>query len=203
VTRVLTPDHCDLSELAMDAREGRIIAFPTDTVYGLGTTALDPKAWSRLFDIKARPRSKSLPVLLHRLQEINRWAVWTPLARTFALRCWPGPLTMVLRPKKEGERLPSSEDGKVAFRVPKCPLLLDLIKASGVPWATTSANLSGQPAAVDGAAVVRRFSGKIDSILDAGKIKGPFAGKESTVVDVSGEREIILREGAIPAIRLR
>lgn len=104
---------------------------------------------------------------------------------------------MVLRPKEEGERLPMSEDGKVAFRVPNCPLLLDLIKASGVPWASTSANLSGAPATAESAAVIREFSGKIDSILDAGKIEGPYAGKESTVVDVTGVPEVILRQGAI------
>lgn len=197
MTRILAPGSPGLSGLAEAARDGRIVAFPTDTVYGLGTTALAPEAWSRIFDVKGRPRSKSLPVLLHGPEELERWAVWTPLARTLAARHWPGPLTLVLRPKKEGERLPLSEDGKAAFRIPNCPMLLDLIKASGVPWASTSANPSGAPAAADGAAVIQEFSGKIDSILDAGRIQGPHAGKESTVVDVTEGQEVILRRGAL------
>ncbi|MFA6030385.1 MAG: L-threonylcarbamoyladenylate synthase [Elusimicrobiota bacterium] len=183
-----------LRELAGALQQGRLFVFPTDTVYGLGTTGLIRAAVRRIYDAKGRDAMKPLPVLIHSTDEARRWAEWTPAAEALARRFWPGALTLVLRPTLEGRRLTTSEQPTVAFRVPGHPLLRELIEASGVPWASTSANRSGRPAIADGAQAAAEFDGRADFILDGGRT----GGLESTVVDATGSPRV-LREGAIPS----
>jgi L-threonylcarbamoyladenylate synthase len=174
------------------AKGTKIIAFPTDTVYGLGSTGLIKAAARRIYQIKERPTIKPLPVFVHSLEAAKRWVEWTPAADALAKRFWPGQLTLVLKHTEEGRLLTFPEYKTVAIRVPNHPQLLKLIEASGVPWVQTSANKSGQPSVVDGAELIKQFTGVADWIIDGGTVPG----SESTIVDATGAPRV-MREGAL------
>lgn len=182
-----------LRELAAAAQCGKIIAFPTDTVYGLGSSALAKSAAGKIIQIKGRPALKPLPILIASTQAAKHWVQWTPQAEKLASRFWPGALTLVLRPTAEGRQLVCAESKTLAVRVPNNPLLLKIIAISNVPWVSTSANLSGSPALKDGSAVIRQFEGLVDYIIDAGDVPGV----ESTVVDATRAPTRVLRQGAL------
>lgn len=184
-----------LTEVAEAARAGRLVVFPTDTVYGVGSSALVTGVFERIYAAKARDPRKPLPILVPSLEEARRWAAFGRGAEALAKRFWPGALTLVLPPTPEGRALLSGGARSLALRVPNHPGMLALLEASGVPWATTSANLSGEPAAADGAAAARTLGDAADYVVDA----GPAGGRESTVVDLSGPEPRVLREGALPA----
>jgi L-threonylcarbamoyladenylate synthase len=183
----------EIARLGQAAKGCKIIAFPTDTVYGLGSTALIKAASRRIYQIKQRPSTKPLPVLVHSLDAARRWVQMTPAAEALAAKFWPGGLTLVLRHTEEGRMLTFPEYQTLAIRVPNHPLLLKLIAASGVPWASTSANISDSPTLTDGAAVAAQFDGLVDFVVDA----GPSTGRESTIVDASTAPARVTREGAI------
>lgn len=182
-----------LRKAAEGARGCKIVAFPTDTVYGIGSTGLIKAAARRIYQIKDRPTLKPLPILVSSTQEARRWVQWTPAAEALAARFWPGTLTLVLKPTPEGRLLTFAEYATVAIRVPDHPVALKLLEESGVPWATTSANKSGSPSLSDGAAVVKAFDGLVDFIVDGGRV----SGLESTLVDASQSPVRVLREGAL------
>jgi L-threonylcarbamoyladenylate synthase len=186
-------DDKDVQTLAQAAKACKIIAFPTDTVYGLGSTGLVKAASRRIYQIKGRSNLKPLPVLIHSTEAAKRWAQWTPLAEILAQKFWPGPLTLVLRHTADGRLLTFPEYQTVALRVPNHDLLRRLIEASGAPWASTSANISGQPALCEASEVESAFKGLVDFIIDGGKAPGI----ESTIVDASEDKPRILRQGAI------
>lgn len=182
-----------LRKAAEGARGCKIVAFPTDTVYGIGSTGLIKAAARRIYQIKDRPTLKPLPILVSSAEEARRWVQWTPAADALAARFWPGSLTLVLKPTEEGRLLTFAEYPTVAVRVPNHPVALKLLEESGVPWAVTSANKSGSPALADGAAVVKEFEGLVDFIIDAGRV----SGTESTLVDASLSPIRVLREGSL------
>jgi L-threonylcarbamoyladenylate synthase len=182
-----------LKRIAQAAKNSKIIAFPTDTVYGLGSTGLVKAAARRIYQIKERPTLKPLPILVHSTEAAKKWVEWTPAADRLAKAFWPGALTLVLRPSDEGRILTFAEYQTVAIRVPNHPLLLELIGQSGVPWVSTSANLSGSPALSDGAEVARQFDGLVDYVIDGGRA----GGVESTLVDASTLPVRVLRQGAL------
>ncbi len=184
-----------VAKIAAAAKSCKIIAFPTDTVYGLGSTGLIKAAARRIYQIKGRPTLKPLPILVQSADAAKRWVEWTPAAELLARNFWPGALTLILKPTQEGRLLTFAEYQTVAIRVPKHPALQRLIEASGVPWVSTSANTSGSPALTEGSAVVRQFTGLVDYIVDA----GPAAGVESTIVDATRLPVRIIREGMISA----
>lgn len=188
----------DIQRLAAAAKACKIIAFPTDTVYGVGSTGLVKAAARRIYQIKGRPTLKPLPVFVASADAAKTWADWTPPADALARKFWPGALTLVLRHTEQGRLLTFAEYQTVALRVPNQPLLLSLLAASGVPWVQTSANLSGSPALNDPAEVIRQFDGLVDYIIDA----GPTPGVESTIVDASALPVRVLREGALPQARV-
>ncbi len=181
-----------LRQAASAAKSRKIIAFPTDTVYGIGCTGLVKAAMRRIYEIKGREAMKPLPILVHSSDEAGRWVEWTPQARALASRFWPGPLTLVLRPTKEGRLLSFQGFPTLAIRVPNHPVALALLREAG-PMATTSANLSGRPALASGEQVAAEFANLVDLVIDA----GPVPGKESSIVDASGPAPRVLREGAL------
>ncbi len=188
-------DEATLSELAQAVKSCRVLAFPTDTVYGLGSTALVKAASRRIYQIKDRPDAKPLPVMVGSTEDAGEWIEWTPTGRLLARKFWPGLLTLVLKPTAKGRALTFAEYKTIGIRVPGHPVLAELLRRSGVPWATTSANRSGRPAIVEGQAVWEEFKDEVDFILDGGRVPGT----ESTVVDATGPTPRILREGAVPA----
>ena len=183
----------DAAAVAAAAAAGELVVFPTDTVYGVGTSALAPGAFDRLYAAKGRDPRKPLPVLVESLQSARRWADFGPAAEALARRFWPGALTLVLRPSPEGRRLLSPGAATVALRVPDHALLRTLIAASGAPWASTSANRAGEPAASDAAAAGAPFSETAAWVVDGGR----SGGRESSVVDATGPEPVVLRDGAL------
>lgn len=176
-------------------RRGGLVAFPTDTVYGLGAGANLPQAVARVYQVKQRPRHMALPLLLADISQINEVAYPVPevawlLARAFL----PGALTLVLPRARSVPDIITGGGDTVAVRVPNHPVPVALIKGLGMPIVGTSANISGQPSPLTAAEVGLQFGGKIEMIIDGGRCPG---GKESSVVDVTGKVPVVLREGAI------
>lgn len=188
----------DLEAVARAAALGRLVIFPTDTVYGVGTNGLLPDARVRLYAAKGRAPAKPLPILVHSTEEARRWVEFTPAAECLAQAFWPGALTLVLRPTKDGRRLAQEGLMTLALRVPGHTLARALIAASGVPWASTSANLSGAATACDGAAAAAALGAVAAWVVDA----GPSGGVESSVVDAVGPSLKIIREGALSRMEL-
>jgi len=172
-----------VEEAAAALERGEVVAFPTDTVYGIAAGHGNIRA---LFVAKQRPPEKRIPVLLSDASHLEASAIVTPAARALAERFWPGPLTIVLVAPRRGT---------VAFRVPANDVARRLIAASGGGLPVTSANLSGREDATTAAEVLEQLGGRIALILDGGRTRG---GVPSTVVDCSGDGVRIVREGAIP-----
>ncbi len=191
------PDEA-LDRAVQAAGRGEIVAFPTDTVYGLGTSALSRAGVESLYRLKARDPKKPLPLLAASSAEARRWVEWTPQAEALVRRFWPGGLTLVLRANPAGRLLACSAGPTLAVRVPAQSMTRRLLERSGTPWASTSANLSGEPPLSDGAAIARAFAEKIAFSIDA----GPVPGRQSTVVDAAASPVLILREGMIPAAEI-
>jgi len=174
-------------------KDGGIIAFPTDTVYGLGALAFDNAAIESIYNAKERPIEKAIPILIADVDDLQTVAADIPnMARIFASRFWPGPLTCIV-PKKRTLPLAVSATSTAAVRIPDHPNARALLRAAG-PMAVTSANISGQPSPSTAQEVYDQLKGRIPLILDGGKTPG---GVPSTLVDCTGEKPIILREGPI------
>lgn len=178
-------------------KEGGLVAFPTETVYGLGANALDPEAVDKIFKAKGRPADNPLIVHISRASDIGQLTpILTPMIIKLIDAFWPGPLTLVL-PKKPN--VPSITTGgldTVAIRMPDDPVALELIRKADCPIAAPSANISGKPSPTRGDHVVADLDGKIDAILKGGDCR---VGIESTVLDMTGEEPTILRPGILTA----
>lgn len=181
-------------------RRGGLVAFPTETVYGLGANALDPAAVARIFEAKGRPRYNPLIVHVDGVAAARRLALsWPPLADVLAEAFWPGPLTMVLPRRPEVPEIVSAGLPTVALRVPAHPVALALLRAAALPIVAPSANPSTALSPTRAEHVVRALGDRIDLVLDAGPTG---VGIESTVLDLSGERPVLLRPGALSAADL-
>jgi L-threonylcarbamoyladenylate synthase len=177
-------------------QKGGVIAFPTDTVYGLGADAFNSTAVERIYKIKNRPTYQQFPLLIADVKQLTALADPIPeIAWFLARRFWPGGLTLVL-PKTDSLPVYLALGPTIAVRVPDHPVCLAIIQNLGNPIIGTSANISGQPPALTAEEVGQQLGGKIDFIINGGKCPG---GKESTVVDVTRESSIILRQGIIPS----
>ncbi len=175
-------------------REGGLVAFPTETVYGLGANALDPTAAEKIFAAKGRPSDNPLIVHVANPQDAEAFAVTTPSYYRLAEHFMPGPLTIILDKKS---MVPDSVTGglnTVAVRCPAHPAARRLIQAAGVPIAAPSANLSGSPSPTTAAHVAADLCGRIDMILDGGECS---IGVESTVIRLTEEGCILLRPGEV------
>lgn len=174
---------------------GGIVAFPTDTVYGLGALAFNNAAIESLYIAKDRPLEKAIPILIADLASLNQIVDQIPaMAIRFAERFWPGPLTCIL-PKRQGLPPAVSATPTIAVRIPNHPDALALLRAAG-PLAVTSANISGQPSPSSAQEVFNQLSGRIPFILNGGNTPG---GIPSTLVDCTGSEPVILREGPVSA----
>jgi L-threonylcarbamoyladenylate synthase len=201
-TEILTTDQTTQKSTTIDRaaqliRSGRLVAFPTETVYGLGANALDPVAVERIFEAKGRPNSN--PVIVHvadSLQVVNVARVWPETAKELAGRFWPGPLTIVVPKLPEVPDVVTAGGPTVALRCPAHPIAQALIRAAGVPIAAPSANRSTELSPTRAEHVWQSLAGRIDLILDGGPCPG---GIESTVVDVTGDSVRLLRPGPITA----
>ena len=184
-----------IQEAADRLREGGLVAFPTETVYGLGANALNSLAVKDIFTAKGRPQDNPLIVHISQTEAITEYTKEIPsVTKQLAERFWPGPLTLVL---KSSNIFPTEVTGgldTVAFRVPAHPVALALIKAAGLPVAAPSANLSGRPSPTTAGHVMEDLCGRIDLVLDGGPAG---VGVESTVLDLTGKNPVILRPGGV------
>jgi L-threonylcarbamoyladenylate synthase len=174
---------------------GGIVAFPTDTVYGLGGDVFNVQAVERIYQLKQRSRHLPLPVLLADLTQLDDIVASVPeTARYFMKRFWPGGLTLVLPKKDTLPDIITAGSSKVAVRIPDHAVPVSLIRGLGAPIIGTSANISDEPSPVTAEEVEQQIDGQVDLIIDMGRCPG---GLESTVVDVTGEIPVILRRGVI------
>ena len=181
-------------------KRGGVVAFPTDTVYGLGAGIGIDSAVERVYRIKGRPSSRALPLILADLYQFEKVArEVTPTARLLADNFWPGPLTLVLLKSDSVSDIITGGSETVAVRIPAHPIPVALARGVGTAVVGTSANLSGQPSALTAAEARAQLGDKADLIID-GECPG---GKESTIVDLTGETPAILRQGAISREELR
>ena len=175
-------------------KRGGVIAFPTDTVYGLGAAMNIDAAVERVYRIKERPRNMALPLLLADLDQLDDIASVVP-TYVFILggKFWPGPLTLVIPKADSVSDIVSGGNETIAVRIPAHPIPTALARGVGKPIIGTSANLSGQPSALNAEEARAQLGDKVDLIIE-----GECAGKqESTIVDLSGENPVMLRAGAI------
>jgi L-threonylcarbamoyladenylate synthase len=180
-------------------RAGRLVAFPTETVYGLGADGLSAEAVRRIFRAKGRPADNPLILHLAAPDAIDAIAVGNVLARRLAARFWPGPLTLVLpRCASVPPEVTAGLDA-VAIRQPDHPVALALLAAVGRPLAAPSANPAGRPSPTSAQHVAAELEGRIDAVLDGGPCR---IGLESTVLDLTRKDAVILRPGATTAEQL-
>ena len=198
------PGALDAGAIARAAdclRRGGLVAFPTETVYGLGAHALDRAAVRRLFEANGRPANDPLIVHVHTVDRIGDLVRDVPeAARTLAARFWPGPLTLVL---PRSSRVPDEVTAglnTVAVRVPAHPVARALLAAAAIPVAAPSANLFSRPSPTRAAHVLEDLEGRIDLVVDGGATE---VGVESTVLDLSGDVPTVLRPGAVSIEMLR
>ncbi|CAA7599744.1 DHBP synthase RibB-like alpha/beta domain protein [Acididesulfobacillus acetoxydans] len=189
------PGREALAEAARILRDGGLVAFPTETVYGLGANAVDAAACAQIFRVKGRPQDN--PLIVHvsgKAEALPLIREWSEAAELCARKFWPGPLTLVL-PKSSviPDEVTAGLD-TVAIRVPSHPVALALIEETGLPVAAPSANLSGRPSPTSGAHVWQDLRGAVPLILDAGSTQ---VGLESTVLDLSAGIPTILRPGGV------
>lgn len=188
-------EAASLLKAAEFLRSGELVAFPTDTVYGVGAICWDEAAVARLYTAKLRSLDKAIPILLADATDLALVArELPPLAVKLGEAFWPGALTLVVG---KGPRVPAEVTAggdTVAVRIPDHELTRALIRLAGAPLATTSANLSGEPAPVTAGEVAAQLAGRVAMILDGGRCPG---GAASTVVDVTGPAPRILRPGPI------
>lgn len=184
-----------LLEAARILREGGLVAFPTETVYGLGGNALDAGASKKIYAAKGRPSDNPLIVHISCIEELPPLVERIPEeAFRLAEAYWPGPMTLIL-PKSS--LIPEATSGgldTVAVRMPSDPVANALIRLAGVPVAAPSANTSGRPSPTTAEHVIEDMNGRIEMILDGGAVP---VGVESTIVDLSGDHPVLLRPGAV------
>ncbi len=189
------PENYIIQKAAKIIKRGGLVAFPTETVYGLGANALDKKAVRKIFAVKERPLDN--PIIVHIADYESIFKIAKKIPKTveiLAKRFWPGPLTLVLFKKKVVPAEVTAGANTVAIRRPQNKIALELIKAANVPIAAPSANLAGRPSSTEAKHVLEDLSKKVNLILNGGETE---IGIESTVVDLTVKPAQILRPGGI------
>jgi len=190
------PEMAKIRAAAEVIQRGGLVAFPTETVYGLGANALNPKAVAAIYAAKGRPLDNPIIVHVANREEVYRLSANVPeTAKRLMDEFWPGPLTLVLKASEVVPMATTAGLDTVAIRMPSCQVAAALIKESSVPIAAPSANLSGRPSPTTAEHVKQDLYGRIDIILDAGYTR---VGVESTVLDLTSDPPQLLRPGGVP-----
>ena len=184
----------DLQRAVEILRRGGVVAYPTDTLYGLAVDPRSDQAVQRLFAVKEREQGRAVPLIAASLEQASQAAVFTDVARRAAAALWPGPLTFVLDSTAALARGARADDGSVAIRVPASGIARQLAEALGFCVTATSANRSGEPPSASAVAVSHALGDRIDLVLDGGDTPG---GLPSTIVDLRGAAPQLVRAGAI------
>lgn len=200
----INPKNPQLSKIKQAAKvikSGNLVAFPTETVYGLGANALDSRSVKKIFVAKGRPSDNPLIIHISDISDLKMLADHIPnTAHELIAKFWPGPLTLVLKKSKIVPKITTGGINTVAIRMPKHKIAQALIRETGVPIAAPSANFSGRPSPTTAKHVSDDLTGKINMILDGGKTK---IGIESTVIDLSRKHPLLLRPGGVSLEQLQ
>lgn len=193
-TKIITEKN--LNEAAKMIAAGKLVAVPTETVYGLACSGLDAQAVEQVYEVKGRPEVKPLALMLHKGAAVTKYCSAVPKqARVLMDKFWPGPLTIVLNSKDIVPDIVRAGGQTVALRCPDHPLTQALLKKAKLPFAAPSANPSGEKSPVTAQEVLGYFDGKISAVVDGGECG---LGTESTIIDMSSAPYKILRRGALP-----
>ncbi|MDD6311817.1 MAG: L-threonylcarbamoyladenylate synthase [Firmicutes bacterium] len=196
-TQIFTTDRQDIAKAANIIKEGGIVAFPTETVYGLGANAMDADAVAKIYEAKGRPSDNPMIVHISRASDIGQLTrMLSPDIVAIIENFWPGPLTIIVKKRPEVPDKTTGGLDTVAVRMPDSKAALDLITFAGCPIAAPSANLSGSPSPTRAKDVVADMDGRIDGIIEGEDCR---VGIESTVLDLTGDVPTILRPGIITA----
>lgn len=197
MTEILMLDDKGISQGAKKLRKGGLVAFPTETVYGLGADATNDHAVAGIYEAKGRPSFNPLIIHVPNLNIAQRYAIFSDTALRLAEQFWPGALTLVVpaKPNNKLSKLVSAGLDTIAIRVPAHGGARDLLRVSDIPIAAPSANASGKLSPTTAQHVVDSLDGKVDIILDGGACK---VGLESTIIDCSTDNITLLRPGGIP-----
>ena len=200
-TRIVKLTEDNLKDVAKEAgkllKEGRLVAFPTDTVYGLGAVYSDRSAVNRIFEAKGRPENKPLSVLISDISQVYLLAGDIPDgAEKIMQEFWPGALTVIFRKNREADVPDEVTAGRdtIGIRMPDSEITINIIKEAGSPLAAPSANISGKRSAAKASEVTEDLAGRIDMIIDGGDCS---IGVSSTIIDMSRGDVSILREGIV------
>jgi L-threonylcarbamoyladenylate synthase len=190
-----------LIEAVAALKRGEVIAFPTETLYGLGADALNPAAVEKVFQLKGRDHTNPIPVLIADRDMLSRLVLEVPpLAETLITHFWPGPLTIVLPARDDIPRPLVNAAGGVGVRISSQPITSELVQSFGHPLTGTSANPSGKPPGRTVKEAKEYFSGQIDIFIDGGTLTSKTG---STVVEIAGEMIKLIREGDIARLKLK
>jgi L-threonylcarbamoyladenylate synthase len=188
------PDPQIISIAIEAVKMGKIIIYPTDTVYGLGTNALNPFYVRRIFKVKDRPLTQALPIAVANLEMAKKLAYISKEGEKLIRKFWPGPLTIILKKKRIIPSIVTSGYAKVGLRAPNHMIPLSIISGSNLPLITTSANKHGGYTPITAEEAIKQIGNEVDLVLDGGKTKVQVP---STVVDLTKKPPVILREGSV------
>jgi L-threonylcarbamoyladenylate synthase len=189
------PEISKIKEAANTIKNGGLVAFPTETVYGLGANGLDKKATKKIFLVKGRPQDNPLILHISEIKQLHSLVNEIPNnAKKLIKQFWPGPLTIIFKKTKIVPDIVTCGLDTVAIRMPDNKIALELIKYAGVPIAAPSANISGRPSPTNAKHVIEDLTGSIDMLIDGGSVN---IGIESTVIDLTQNPPVILRPGKI------
>jgi L-threonylcarbamoyladenylate synthase len=196
----LNPDspEPDLArEIAALLRKGKIIAYPTDTLYALGADAFNYDAVHGITILKGRDGTKPFPYIIDTIDRLDKWGIQlAPIARAIAKDFWPGPISLVVNGSKGLPRQVLDEKGRICIRVPRNKIARLIAGCAGGLLVATSANPSGRPPSRSAQEVIEYFRGEIAAVIDGGRSEQQVP---STIVDVSEGKVVIIREGAVPS----
>ena len=188
-------EYTKLKEVATAIKNGKVVVFPTETVYGIGTNGLDEKAIEKLYKLKKRPKNKPISLLVNNIDMINDIAEdITELEYKLINKFMPGPLTIILKKKNKIPDILTANSSTVGIRIPQNEIAIKLIEYANVPLATSSANISGEASGINLKNIMKDFNDDIDYYIDGGFSK---IGIASTVVQVFDGIPHILRKGVI------
>jgi L-threonylcarbamoyladenylate synthase len=191
------PESDRIDEAAAILKRGGVVAFPTETFYGLGADARNEAAIDKIFGIKGRDFKNPILVVIGDVRHMEAFAADVPeVARKLMGRFWPGPLTIVFRAAPFVSTKLTAGSGKIGIRLTSHPVAMEISKRLGGPLTATSANLTGAPECSSAVEVISQLEGKLDRVIDGGHTPG---GKGSTIVDVTVHPPKVLREGMIPS----
>lgn len=194
------PDRGRLSAVAARMKQGAVVAYPTETFYGLGVDVLSPAAIKKLFEVKRRDWSNPVAVIVSDLSMLEKIVEEVPeQGRALMKIFWPGPLTILFKTNHAISKDLTTNTGKIGIRISSHPIAQALCEALGAPLTTTSANLSGLPPSSCVRHLKNYFADRLDIIIDGGELD-PSRG--STVVDVTEDKVVLIREGVVPATKI-